>query len=578
MARRRVKLSIAGPLIVTLVLALTLVMLTSVSAYSWREQTQQRETSQQQQALSTWAKLLFDPLYNLDVSALRNTLEILLEAPGVVHVAARDIEGRVIAEATETWVPDRQVNDELTSQALREREVVYREIKDYLVLSSPITSGLEQIGTLTVAINLEQIQAPLEWTDYTVILLVSAGLITGAAMLVVLFSRRAVLQPIKTLCVATDNIRQGNLDTPVPIRGMAELATLGQDIERMRFELQGVYANLEKHAALQEQYAQQLLTITEITRDIIIELDTQTLLEKIVSAISERFELYNVALFLLDETGQWIELRAISHPGGRRILEHGGLRLRVGESSIVGYVTRRNEPYLVLDVEKDVIYLPDANLPDTRSELALPLRARGENLGALDLQSDKLNAFDQQDTTSLQALADHVALAISNARRFQQEQQILEGAQQAYGEVSYRAWAELLRSQASLGYYSDADGLTPLANRPPHDESLPELKVPITVRGRTIGSVRAFKPADAGAWTPEESTLLETLTEQLNVALESARLHQTTQRSAAQERLVGEITARMRESLNLDTVMQIAAREIGETLGLHDVSIQLETR
>jgi GAF domain-containing protein/HAMP domain-containing protein len=578
MARRRVKLSIAGPLLIALVLALTLVMLTLVSAHSSRERAQQKATIHEQETLSTWAKLLFDPLYNLDVSTLQNMLDKLVQAPGVAHIAARDIQGSVKAEATVTRPPESQISDELTSQALREREVVYREVKDYLVLSSPISSGLEQIGTLTVAIDLERIQAPLQWSDYATMLLTSAALIAGAAILVVLFSRRAVLQPIQDLCSAADSIRQGNLDTPIPVRGMAELAALGKEMERMRFELQGIHANLAKRAALEAQHTERLLTISQVTQDIMAELDTQKLLENIVSFISQRFDLYNVAVFLLDETSQWIELRAISNPGGKRILERGGLRLRVGESSIVGYVTRRNEPYFVTDVEKDVIYLPDANLPNTRSELALPLRARGENLGALDLQSDQLNAFDPQDTPSWQALANHAALAISNARRFRQEQQILEGAQQAYGEASYRAWAELLRSQASLGYYSDADGLKSLASCPPHDDSLPELKVPITVRGRTIGSIRAFKPADAGAWTPEESTLLETLAEQLNVALESARLHQTTQRSAAQERLVSEITARMRESLDLDAVMQIAAREIGETLGLHDVSVQLGTR
>ena len=98
--------------------------------------------------------------------------------------------------------------------------------------------------------------------------------------------------------------------------------------------------------------------------------------------------------------------------------------------------------------------------------------------------------------------------------------------------------------------------------------------LPIKVRDQVIGVIDARKP-ERGDWTKEQIALLETLTEQLGVALESARLYQDTRRRAAQERLIGEVTARMRESLDIDQVLQTAAHQVGQALGAHEVNIRL---
>jgi GAF domain-containing protein len=95
------------------------------------------------------------------------------------------------------------------------------------------------------------------------------------------------------------------------------------------------------------------------------------------------------------------------------------------------------------------------------------------------------------------------------------------------------------------------------------------------VRDEVIGVMNARKPADAGAWTAYEIAILEELADQLGIALESARLYQDTQRRAVRERLVGEVTARVRETLDVDTVLRTAALEIHRALGLRDVTIQL---
>ncbi|MFN2167887.1 MAG: GAF domain-containing protein, partial [Anaerolineae bacterium] len=107
------------------------------------------------------------------------------------------------------------------------------------------------------------------------------------------------------------------------------------------------------------------------------------------------------------------------------------------------------------------------------------------------------------------------------------------------------------------------------------DKDSRTVAIPIKVSDQVIGVVDGRKPDGSGEWTAEEIGLLEALTEQLNVALEGARLYQDSQRRATQEQLIGEVTARMRETLDMDTVLQTAVREIGEALGIAEVEVRL---
>jgi GAF domain-containing protein len=350
---------------------------------------------------------------------------------------------------------------------------------------------------------------------------------------------------------------------------------------------------LEQHVADRtrdlERRARYLETTARVARDTSSVLDLQNLLTRVVTLVSERFGFYHTGVFLLDPAGEWAVLQSASSEGGQRMLARGH-RLRVGEEGIVGYVTGRGEPRIALDVGADAVFFDNPYLPDTRSEMALPLRARGEIIGALDVQSKEPQAFSDEDVAVLQALADQVAMAISNARLFKQAQESLEAGRRAYGEISREAWMQMLRIQPNLGFLSDHRGIFPVGDlwepqmeavlqtgeATPGDGDGTTMAIPIKVRGHVIGVVDAQKPGESSEWTAEEVTLVETLAEQLGLALESARLYQDTQRRAERERLTGQVAARMREILDVESVLKTAVREIGEALELHDIAIQLE--
>jgi GAF domain-containing protein len=329
--------------------------------------------------------------------------------------------------------------------------------------------------------------------------------------------------------------------------------------------------------------------------------DPQQLLSRVVDVISQQFGFYHTGLFLVDPAGEWAELSAASSEGGRRMLARGH-RLRVGVGGagqgIVGYVAARGEPRIALDTGVDAVFFDNPDLPDTRSEAALPLRVREEIIGVLDVQSTEPGAFSGEDMRVLQSLADQAAVAISNARLLQQVQESTEAERRSYGELTVQAWQELLRAQSDLGFFSTAQATVPAGDlwRPEMKTALRRgettvgdkgerlgaatattLAIPIKVRDRVIGVIDGRKRDGSGQWTQEEIALMQTLTEQLGVALESARLYQDTQRRAARERAIREISDQMQRATDLESLMRITAEELKQTLGGSHTYVHLGT-
>ncbi len=362
---------------------------------------------------------------------------------------------------------------------------------------------------------------------------------------------------------------------------------LEQQVAERTAELTQAQQSLTQRAAFMQAAA-------DIGRSASSILDPQQLIQQAINLIGERFSLYHAALFLIDETGQWAEYRAGTGEAGQILLKEK-LRVQIGGQSMTGWCIANAQARVSQDTRAETVRMDHPALPNTRSEATLPLRARGKVIGALNVQGDRPGQFDQEAVTALQTIADQVAVALDNARLFAENQAALEAERRAYGEISREAWAKLLRSGSLAGYRYTDEQVRPIGDvwRPEMRASLqkgrsvttialdgeqarPAFATPIQVRGKTIGVLNVRKSAGP-EWDPEEIALLETLAEQLGLALESARLYQDTQRSAAQEKLIGEVTSHMRESLDIDQVLETAARELYRSLGLAEAEIWLGT-
>ena len=360
------------------------------------------------------------------------------------------------------------------------------------------------------------------------------------------------------------------------------LTTAYQQVRENAAELKKANAELQinqEELSLQtkelERRTRYLEATATVARDVASELDPETLLRRVTLLVSNQFGLYHTGIFLMEPSGEFVTLRAASSPGGQKMLARGH-RLRVGQEGIVGFVASEGRNRIALDTGSDVVYFNNPDLPETRSEAALPLRVRGRVMGVLDVQSVEPQAFSTEDIAVLQTLADQIASALQNAQLFQQIEESLEAQRRAYGEMSREAWNRIINEQNQIGYqFVRGEVISTNEKQSPAQPDLPEISLPIRVGDQVIGVIKAHKPKNQGGWASDEITVMENLSNQLSVALESARLYQDTQQQAAREQLTGEVTSRIRETLDIETILKTTSEEIRKALNLPEVVIRL---
>ncbi len=406
---------------------------------------------------------------------------------------------------------------------------------------------------------------------------------------------RQAFQPIGALTDTATAITAGDLTRVAPVEGEDEIGVLARAFNSMTEQLRGLISGLEQRVAERtadlEHRAVQLQTAAEVATRATSVLNLDQLLHQVAILIGERFDLYHAGLFLLDETGRWAEYRAGVGEVGDLLLEQG-FRLEVGGHSMVGWCTAHAQPRVALEVSQDAVHFDHPLLPETRSEVALPLMARGRVVGALDVQSAKLNAFSEEDVTVLQTIADQIALAIDNVRLLAEVQESLAEAQAVHRHYLREAWTGFIAARASaVGYRyvagdveSDPNAWLPSmadAQRQsqavimPDDDGATTLSLPITLRGETVGLL-GFKRDSGSEWADEDVVVAQAVADQVALSLENVRLFDEAQRRAQREALVLELSDKMRRTTDVNTILETAVQELGKALGSARAFVRLD--
>lgn len=436
-------------------------------------------------------------------------------------------------------------------------------------------------------------------------ILISMGILLVAGI-AAFFAAQFLTRPITVLTGIAEKITGGDLTIRSNINTPDEVGTLANALNRMTSQLQDTLNGLERRVAersadlemarlISERRAQELQAISEISRTISTEQRLNILLPLVARLVSERFDFYHIGIFFLDATRQYAVLQAANSEGGKRMIERGH-QLEVGHTGIVGNVAQTGRPRIALDVGSDAVFFNNPDLPATRSEMALPLNVRGTTIGVLDVQSTKPGAFTEADANTLSILADQVAIAIENARLFGQTQEALEEVQKLYRQYQSQEWTEFMRQSAYVGYRQgiiegkllDTPVETDEINRAlqqgevvvlenKNEKSQPVIAVPVKLRGQTIGVLNIKAPKRKSKWNQDEINLAQAISDRLALALENARLLQDSQRRAAKERKIGEMTAKIGASINMRNVLQTAVEELGRALPGSEVVIQFQS-
>jgi GAF domain-containing protein/HAMP domain-containing protein len=446
-----------------------------------------------------------------------------------------------------------------------------------------------------------------------------------------------IAEPISDLAETAGRIAAGEklvageifnrLEGEAPEFRSDEIGVLTQAFSSMTSQLESLIDNLEKRVSdrtrdldRRSSYLQASAKVSQVATSI---LDSNELQEQIVELIRESFGLYYVGLFLSDSKNEWAVLKAGTGEAGKVMLSRGH-RLPIGQKSMIGWCIANAKARIAQVAMEDSVRLRIPELPNTNSEAAIPLRSRGRVLGAISVQSEIFNAFDEDTLNVLQSMADHVGVALDNSTLFSNMETALEAERRAYAIQTGKSWRDWFNKHSSASYVS-RDGEVDRRNQvwnPEMEEALvsgetilgssvsarlsdsmqpnstekirqtkpDRLAIPIKVRGNIIGVLyteksrrgnfpRQIDPdpgsARSNAWTTDEISHLEEIAEQLGIALDGARMYGETQRRAEREMLFGEITSNMRTTLNIDSILRSSIHDIRKALNLEEVEVRL---
>ena len=280
-------------------------------------------------------------------------------------------------------------------------------------------SGLPSLSSYTwipewdmgVLVELPENTAMASIRDLGPFILILVAVMATVATIIILFSTTRILRPLTAMVAFAQRLARGEWHHRVDEDRRDELGLLARSFNHMAADLAQAYSSLESKV---EERTREIRTASEVARAITLSPSMENLLLQAVELIADRFEYDHVAIFLLDDQGKYAILREANDVAGKKMIANG-FRVEVSPSSIIGWVSSQNSPWISEDVTQDVMYQAHELLPDTRSEAALPLRFGNKTLGVLDIQSTEIKALTPERLEILQTLANELSTAIYNS-------------------------------------------------------------------------------------------------------------------------------------------------------------------
>ena len=319
-----------------------------------------------------------------------------------------------------------------------------------------------------------------------------------------------------------------------------------------------------------EVQTNQLRTSTTVARTIAEIQDVSTLLGAVTDQISEKFEYYHVGLYILDEQKKVAFLQAASSTIGKQLIGQG-FRVESDRRNALNKVVELNRAEITSDIE-DPNFIRDPNFPITRSRMMLPLAVRGNVIGVLDLHSDQPKAFGSQDAEILQTLADLAAISFDNARLLNETKNLVNQLEVNTSFQTRKTWLKLTTRQKPAYQYTPA-GVRPLFSK--DKVNIEGMLVPLVLYGETIGTIKLKRKGGISEWSDRERLLVEKIADQVALALENSRLVEEAQKSALRDQMIANISTRVRETLDVESVIRTAATELRRVFDLKEAEINI---
>ncbi len=414
----------------------------------------------------------------------------------------------------------------------------------------------------------------------------------------VYFSRQIIL-PLQRLTEASAQISAGNMDAQVNVSSQNEMGVLATTFNKMTSQLKDLYTTLEQRVANRTERLEIVATLSEQLSGI---LKLEDLLAQVVNQIKDRFDYYHTHIYLLDDAGQnLVVAEGVGEAGAVMKAKRHSIPLNA-QTSLIARAARTAEIVRVDNVREAEDWLPNSLLPNTYSEMAVPIVLEGRVVGVLDVQQDRVAGLDEADANLLRSLVNQVAVAMRNARLFDEVETALTEAYAAQERYTEQSW-EKAKIVARRGQHHYARPDVPALTEA-QIQALTEAKVkalkesrlltlannnnldvtvvvsPILLRNIPIGSLQICSSSADQTWAEDDLEMIEAIVQELALAAENLRLFEETRERASYEQTVRQITDKLRSAPNLDTLLETAARELGQRLGVRHTVLELgiETR
>jgi GAF domain-containing protein/HAMP domain-containing protein len=415
-----------------------------------------------------------------------------------------------------------------------------------------------------------------------------SGIFIGVVVIFAsLFLIRNISVPLRNLTAAAQQVEQGNLQAQATVTTEDEIGQLAKTFNSMTAQLKDTLEGLENQIELRTR---RLETVVSLGERLTAILNMDQLLQELVDQVKDQFNYYYAHVYLLNDQRENLVVQAGSGEAGLALKSSGHSIPLKATTSLVARAARNGQIVQVDNVRQSPDWLPNPLLPHTCSEMAVPIMIEGKVMGVLDVQQDKIGALDESDASVLRFLASQVAVAIKNAQLFNQVETSLAEAralQQQYLEQSWDrrkvARKNIGRAQFSLGESTLLPEERVVAARhkslelaqpavielreEDNDNPTPALVAPLRLRGVTIGHLQLHDADKNRVWTETDMALINTVVDQVAQAAENLRLVDDTQERAGRERLIGQISDKLRRAPDMDSLLKIGVEELARVLG-----------
>ena len=385
---------------------------------------------------------------------------------------------------------------------------------------------------------------------------------------------RVITTPIIELEQSAIQVAEGNFDTKFIRTSEDEIGSLAGSFNTMTAKLRELVSGLEEQVV---DRTRELILTTEIGRQASSIRDLDELLPYIAEFINDRFNLYYTHIYFVDDLGQSLAIRSGTGTVGQELLARHHT-VPIGSGSIVGQVAASGQSIVVSDTENSEIHKPNPLLPDTRSEVAVPLIVEGQVIGVLDMQSARVNTFTENNLTVFEAMAIQLAISIDSAKQWAISQEAQQRAEEALQRLTGETWAETLAGrQKGTAFGYDLSTVTSLDSEIQNGNGNGYESVPVVVQNKAIGQL-SVKKSENHRLTLDEHALLSAVAQQLAQKAENLRLFEQTQQRATREQIARQITDKIRSSKDIESALKTAAVELSKALSTSRAVVDIQVQ